>query len=294
VAAFRNSPTATVAITDRRFNGRPVVSRAAAVVLLVVALLGAGGGVALAVVGGRTVSITAAPWTVVVWKGSPYAGQPPYAACTGVIIAPQYVLTARHCVMSGNSAKVLPASSIAVEAGTSNFEHLPAADHPQARAVTAIRVMPGYLDASKLTSRNATQMAGHDLAVLRLSRPLDLSGRDVRAAALPTADTPQPSGASKLVIAGFGDEKPSGYENGTLNEIVKSRVLKSCTTTQVLCVYTRTNACFGDSGSGAVEPGRVPTVVGIFSLDLNLCRPGADYLVYLTAPTTLRFIKTNT
>lgn len=269
--------------------------RAVSALLLGVVLLSACDGVALGVVDGRTVSITAAPWTVVIWKRSPDAGQPPYAACTGVIIGPRYVLTAGHCVMSGDSARLLPKSSIGVEAGTSNFEHLPASDHPQARALTAIRVMPGYIAASKLSPRNLSNAAGHDLAVLTLSRPLNLSGKDVRAAALPSVSTPKPAVLSKLVIAGFGNEQPTGnYTNGTLNEVVKSRVLKSCTTTQVLCLYTTTNTCLGDSGAGAVEPGLVPTVVGIFNLDLNRCYPGSDYLAYLKAPVILRFIKTST
>lgn len=281
-------------------RGRPprgsiVVWRVAVVVSLAVGLLGAAGGVALAVVGGRTVSITAAPWTVVVWEKSPYAGLPPYAACTGVIIGPRHVLTAGHCVTSGNSAKLLPASSIGVEAGTSNYESVAASTYHQARAVVAVRVMPEYIAGSKLSFQNAQQVAGDDLAVLTLAHSFDLKGGQVRAAALPSATTKTAFGASRLVIAGFGDEKPTGnYANGTLNEVVKSNVLKSCTTTRVLCVYTRTNTCLGDSGVGAVEPGRVPVVVGTLSIGLNVCRPGRDYFVNLTAPTTLRFIRANT
>jgi secreted trypsin-like serine protease len=275
---------------------RRAVLRFAAVVVLVPVLVSATGGLAFGVVGGKTVPITAVPWTVVIWKKSPSAGEPPYAGCTGVIIGPRYVLTAGHCVMSGNSAKPLPDSSIGVEAGTSNFERLPAADHPQASSVAAVLVMPGYIATSKLTSRNETQAAGHDLAVLRLSRAFDFKGDEVRAGSLPSANTPKPSDASQLVVAGFGDEKLTGTRrfNGTLNEAVKPRVVKSCTTTRVLCMYLRTNACFGDSGSGAVEPGQVPTVVGIFSLGLSNCYPGRDYLVSLAAPATLRFIKSST
>lgn len=250
--------------------------------LLVAVLLGVGGGVALGVVGGRTVPITAAPWTVVVWEKSPYAGLPPYPACTGVIIGPRSVVTAGHCVMAGDSARPLPPAAFHIEAGASNFERPLPTDHRESRTVSAVLVMPGYIAASKLSPGTATRMAGHDLAVLRLSRPLDLRGKDVRAASLPTARTPKPSGASKLLIAGFGLEKPKGtYPNGTLNEVVKSRVLRGCTTTQVLCVYSATNTCSGDSGAGAVEPGRVPTVVGISSLDLN-----AVVLARITLPSS--------
>jgi hypothetical protein len=266
--------------------------RVATAALLAIVLLGVGGGVALAVVDGKTVSVTAVPWTVVIWEKSPYAGLPPYPACTGVVTGPQVVLTAGHCVMSGNSARLLPDSSIGVEAGTSNFDHPSASDHPQVRAVSAVRVMPGYMAVSKITTRNFRNAVAHDVAVLRLSRPLNLRSGDVRAASLPNPHSPPPSRTASFLIAGFGVEKPTAkYPNGTLNEVGSSRVLKSCTTRQILCVYTRTNPCSGDSGSGAVELGRVPTVVGILSLDGYHCHPGPDYFDYLAAPATLKFIK---
>lgn len=273
-------------------SARPGLALCATIGLLVAASIGAAAGGALAVVGGKTVSITAVPWTVVIWRKSPYPGEVPYQACTGVIIGSRDVLTAGHCVTSADSGKPLPPSSIGVEAGTSNFERLPARDHPQASPVTAIRVMPGYIPTNKVSLRNATDSAGHDLAVLRLARPFMFKGDDVRAASLPSADTPPP-GIAALVVAGFGDEKLSGAHrfNGTLNEAVKPRVLKSCTTTRVLCMYMRTNTCLGDSGLGAIEPGRFPTVVGILSLGFGGCGPGSDYFVSLTAPAVLHFIK---
>jgi hypothetical protein len=56
-------------------------------------------------------------------------------------------------------------------------------------------------------------------------------------------------------------------------------------------VFETTDTCWGDSGSGAVEPGPHPTVVGILSDDLNTCRPGLDYYTALTSSAALRFIK---
>lgn len=157
--------------------------------------------------------------------------------------------------------------------------------------------MPGYIAESKVVGIG-TDAAAHDLAVLTLSRPLHLNGDDARAAYLPSATTRVPSSSTRLVIAGFGDEKATGnYTNGTLNEVVNSTVATtSCTTNRrVLCAYATTATCWGDSGSGAVEPGPNPTVVGILSASLDNCQPD-DFDLYaaLTAPTTLRFIKTAT
>jgi hypothetical protein len=184
----------------------------------------------------------------------------------------------------------MSASAFRIEAGVSDFKHPLRSDHPQFRSVSAVRAMPGYIAASKVTVRNYLDVVDHDLAVLTLSRPLDLAGNDARAAYLPTAATPKPWRVARLVMAGFGSQDRNA-RNGTVNEIVKSTVRKTCGSSQVLCMWLTTDTCWGDSGLGAVEPGARPTVVGIFSEAQTICSPGFAYYAFLDSPVALRFLK---
>jgi hypothetical protein len=252
------------------------------VLLSVVALVSGACGEALAVVGGKTVSISAAPWSVVVL----YAGQ---ETCTGVIIDPLHVVTAQHCVMYYETAKPAPVSRFTIEAGVSNYDHPLNSDHPQSRKVDAERLFPGYISPRGLTYLDEVYFLAHDLAVLTLSRPLDLGGNDARAADIPT-HTREPSGSTRLVFAGFGNENPkvSVAPTGKLNEVPKLTVTTQCSTGRELCVFSASSPCWGDSGAGLVEPGPHPTVVGILSQ--SGCDAGYDRYVSLTAPTVLSFI----
>jgi hypothetical protein len=257
--------------------------RSARVIVLFIALMSFIGSDALGVVSGKPVSIGAAPWTVVVR----YAGQ---MTCTGVITDRLHVLTAQHCLMHEGTTKPEPASQFTIQAGISNFNHPLKSDHPQLRKVVAERLIPGYIAPKGLTYLDELDFLAHDLAVLTLSRPLDLSGSDARAADIPTK-TREPSGSTRLMFAGFGNENPkvSVAPTGDLNEVPKLTVSTWCSTSQELCVSSSSGPCWGDSGAGLVEPGHHPTVVGILSQ--AGCAPGFDRYVSLTSPAVLRFVK---
>lgn len=266
------------------------MSRLARVLTLALGMASSSAGVAWGVIGGRVISISSAPWNVVVW--AQYATHARYAACTGVIIGRQYVLTAGHCVMTSNSsARPRTASAFSIEAGVSNFKRPSSSDHPQWRSVTTVSAMPGYIPPNDASVFNANPAIGDDLAVLRLSKPLDLTGADAQAALLPSANLPQPWHVA-LVMAGFGEERPVHFYDptGELREIAKPVARKACSSSGYLCVNSTTAICWGDSGAGIIEPGLRPTVVGILSAGEPHCGPGLDYYAPLTRPAALRFI----
>jgi hypothetical protein len=200
-----------------------------------------------------------------------------------------HVLTAGHCLYDTDA--LVPLSQFAIEAGVSNFNHPLPSDVRQIRALSAARVMPGYIPASRTSYANDVPASAHDLAVLTLSRPLDLNGPDARAARLPAANAHEPSHTTRLVLAGFGEEKPGEVPNGSFNQLVKPTIWSLCSTGGTLCLFSTTSGiCFGDSGAGLVEPGSHPTVVGVVNKSQTNCLAGLSGYIYLGSPAALRFI----
>ncbi|MFP2906214.1 trypsin-like serine protease [Pyxidicoccus sp. 3LFB2] len=114
------------------------------------------------IVGGTATTITENPWQVSLQStsGSHF--------CGGSVLNENWILTAQHCVNSGGSisrpGRILAGSTS--RSGTG-----------QVRTVAEVVVYPGYVDAN----------VGKDIALLRLSTPLDLSGANVKAIGMVTA-----------------------------------------------------------------------------------------------------------
>ena len=242
------------------------------------------------VIGGTTIQVQAAPWTVAI-RQSVSGGA---LLCTGSILDSLHVLTAAHCVydLSGNLA---PISSIGIRAGISNFNAPLPTDVEQDRGVSSYRVHPGYT--------LSTSISADDVAVLALSAPLDLSGPAVKAAPLPSGTSPFPADA-QAQIAGFGRETASASD-GTLNSTGVtidaqgecggySNIVEPWDNAIALCADSNTAAiCSGDSGSALVTTDSSHTIVGVASAVPN-CDAGAHGIyVYVGAPEILGFIQGN-
>jgi secreted trypsin-like serine protease len=114
------------------------------------------------IVGGTNTTIAANPWQVSLQSssGSHF--------CGGSVLNENWILTAQHCVKSGSTiskpGRILAGSTTRNGTG-------------QVRTVAEVVVYPGYV----------TPEEGKDVALLRLSTPLDLSGANVKAIPMVTA-----------------------------------------------------------------------------------------------------------
>jgi trypsin len=231
-------------------------------------------------IGGHPISIRSAPWAVIVNGKVPHEKE---YLCTGSIIDSLHVITAAHCLF--NDHGVFAGREMTVEAGVSNEAHPGLTGAEQKRTVRSVRADPMY------AWRIPDFGYQHDLAILTLSSPLDLTGPDVRAVALPSASAPIPARAA--VLAGFGDPK-AGTPGGLLEQ-ARVRInphAHECRADGGLCASSATSAfCEGDSGAGLIVSGETPTLLAVATSSTGICEPGvAGLYAYLATPSTLRFI----
>lgn len=249
---------------------------------------GSSGFPAARVVGGNPAQIQSAPWAVSIRQTAGAS----VLLCSGAVVDASHILTAAHCAYNQNGVPAT-ASSLSVRAGISNYTTPLATDIEQDRAVSLIRVHPGYI-----WSNGASP---DDIAVLGLATPLDLSGPAVQAAALLTSGE-YPDGAAGT-ITGFGRQSGGTPSDGSLNTLATTvDAQEKCggfsndvvpdDDAIALCAGTPTGAiCSGDSG-GALVKTDTHAILAVASAAPPGCDNGSSgVFVYVGAPEILRFIQ---
>lgn len=133
---------------------------------------------------GETVDATAAPWSSIGRVNNSLGGN-----CTGVLVAPDRLLTAAHCVFNDRTGRYLRPESMHVLLGFARGDYV-----FHGRAV-AYRVADGF--------RPGAGTVGSDYAVLMLAEPAPASIVPLWLARAPATD------GTRVVAVGYGRGRPT-------------------------------------------------------------------------------------
>ena len=115
--------------------------------------------------------------------------------CSGVLVAPDLVATAAHCVVKGETNSVLAPTQLAVDF-TLYYDGSTAIEREPIRRISGIRKHPGYDNDEADSAGNP-----HDIALLRLADPAPAPY--VPATLLPSA--PGLTLGATVLVGGYGD-----------------------------------------------------------------------------------------
>ncbi|CAF0941439.1 unnamed protein product [Adineta steineri] len=190
------------------------------------------------IIGGETAPSHTWGWTVGLYRSNHFY-------CAGSIIASDLVVTAAHCIYS----EILTLSKLTLIAG-SNL--LSATDKQgQIRSVHEVFIHPQY----------DNRLTLNDIAIIRLSKPFNMSDSRLAAICLPNAVTAEenaisedPKPGTNLVVVGWGvTESGSGIKSKTLQQVTVQAVASNstdCTTSTGDMVNSTLTFCAGVAGGG--------------------------------------------
>jgi len=181
------------------------------------------------IVGGEIASQGSWAWTVSLrYYGSHF--------CGGSILSPLFIITAGHCIQDINNL-----ASITIVAGSITLEPSSSNKFYQTRSIAQIYKHPNY---NSYTQSN-------DLALLRLSSPLNITNGYIKPICLPTGTIPQPPDNIDMVAVGWG---LTSMSTNIVSSILRQVTIKSIPNTSTDCLSIINNNqqqfCAGLSAGG--------------------------------------------
>ncbi len=182
------------------------------------------------IIGGTNTTINENPWQVSLQSGT-------FHFCGGSILNANWILTAAHCVEDGPPSRILAGSTARNGTG-------------QTRTVAQVVIYPGYVDPT----------LGKDVALMRLSSPLNLDGSTVQSIPIVTVADAAAGATNAGVVArvtGWGTtsttSSPVTLQTVDVNLITNAQAQSSypnetITPDQLAAAAPGKDACQGDSG----------------------------------------------
>ncbi|XP_071545890.1 phenoloxidase-activating factor 1-like isoform X2 [Panulirus ornatus] len=237
------------------------------------------------IIGGEVVPINAYPWMAVFGYTGP---QKLEYLCAGTVINEKYLLTAAHCVepplLRRKPLEVIRLGEWDVTTERDCEVKITGSEDcaPPAQDFTyeEIIIHPDY---------NTRARSSDDIALIRLSRPMDLSGQSIKAICLPkpNLDIAKEVKDRQAVVAGWGFTEDGAFSDKMLHVLLPMFDHETCNLTyrgtvvkEQVCFGGNAgkDTCNGDSGGPLMLPGSSgpPFVqIGVVSYGLSPC--GQEY-----------------